>query len=85
MIESPLSVCRQVKDTGNKGPHHWDMDRKFSKYLHVFDRIAHEVERGRADGSKPLAIDASTATFTFSGVGVNNKPTEQVRLATPCA
>lgn len=61
LLEHPSIV-----DSTNKGPHFWDESHTFDWYLDVYEPVA------KATVSNPqiVAGDASTNTFTYSGVGI---------------
>ena len=66
-------------ESRNKGPHFWDEDHTFRWYTDIFDPVAQAVERGEATAEAPLSIDASSNTFTVSGVNVRGKRSHNVR------
>ena len=60
-------------ETLNKGPHFWDEDHDIAWYTDVFRSTAQLVDQGAADEHGPLTIDASSNTFTVSGINVLGK------------
>ena len=75
-------ACSPFKESTNKGPHFWDEDHTFFWYTDVYEPIANKVTRRVADETGPLAIDASSNTFTVSGVNILGKPNRKVALGT---
>ena len=72
-------LCRPFVESVNKGPHFWDEDHALHWYTDIYSPIAKRVERGEASLEGPLSIDASSNTFTVSGVNVRGKQSRNVR------
>lgn len=66
-------------ESNNKGPHFWDETHDIGWYTDIFAPIAKAVEAGASSEQQPLAVDASSNTFTVSGVNVLGKVNNNVR------
>ena len=69
---------RPFVESNNKGPHFWDEQHPIRWYTDIFDPVAKAVESGKATEEGPLAVDASSNTFTISGVNVLGKRSRKV-------
>ncbi|KAK9810890.1 hypothetical protein WJX73_005645 [Symbiochloris irregularis] len=71
-----LLVHRSIIDSKNKGPHFWDEQHPFDWYLDIYSPVASAVVKD----SNLVVGDASTNTFTYSGVGIRGKKNDDVIL-----
>lgn len=78
------SPCRPFIESNNKGPHFWDEQHPWTWYTDIYSPVAQAVDASAANKSGPLAVDASSNTFTISGVNVRNTPNDQVLLRACC-
>jgi hypothetical protein len=72
---------RPFMESRNKGPHFWDESHPVQWYTDIFDPVAQMVERGVATAEGPLVVDASSNTFTTSGVSIRGKRSRKVHLS----
>ena len=85
-VQSRGSACRRVRaacrpfiGSNNKGPHFWDERHEMLWYTDIFQPVADAVDAGEADMHGPITCDASSNTFTVSGVNVVGNTTDEVR------
>eukprot|EP00899_Mesostigma_viride_P013848 jgi/Mesvir1/22464/Mv18494-RA.1 len=72
-----LALLPQVVESLNKGPHFWDEPHAWDWYVDLFAPVA---QAALADPPTIIAGDASSNTFTYSGVGIRGKPNGEVLL-----
>lgn len=86
MVRDPAgsaSACRPFQRSNNKGPHFWDERHEFSWYTDLYQRTADAVDAGEAGPDGPITVDASSNTFTSSGINVAGNSNDEVRLCEP--
>lgn len=69
-----LSVHNNIVRSLNKGPHFWDEKHSFKWYLDIYQRGAQEIETAKPKTG--ILGDASSNTLTYSGVGIQGRPTD---------
>lgn len=69
-----LSSHNNIVRSLNKGPHFWDERHTFKWYLDIYQRGAQEIETAKPKTG--ILGDASSNTLTYSGVGIQGRPTD---------
>ena len=81
-LHSRLSrASTHLLPSANKGPHFWDEHHTFASYLRLYGRSARKLAAATAARrAVDILVDASSNTFSYSGVGVRGARAPQVVL-----
>ena len=73
-----LAQHAHVLPSANKGPHFWDEAHPFEWYVRLYSRGARRLaDAAAARREADVFLDASSNTFTWSGIGVRGKRAPQ--------
>ncbi|GMH44760.1 hypothetical protein BSKO_12712 [Bryopsis sp. KO-2023] len=78
-LYAKLEKITNFMTSKNKGPHFWDENHPWDWYLDIYDDFA-QVLHDSKTSNETITCDASSNTFSYSGVGVRGSKNQQVLL-----